>query len=492
MENREDRDELEGPGGQVADEVPGPDDGGGQKKGRKRGKALRVAGVVLGLSLALAGAYVAGKSYFLTHYLPGTHVASLDVSFLTEDDAVRELESMVANYKANVSNDVFELVISGQDIGLDLDAREVAGRAKAAQDADAWPLGLMGEKAFLADLRFDRAALDKLVGEATQAYNKTAKQPVAAALVLDSAHTSYSLRDEVDGTALDAERVSSKVAKAVGSGEQTVVLGEDELVPPTYRADSDAAKEALERANKVFDLRIDLMRAGKRAYTLGPDVLVPWLGASDKLTPDIDAKKLAAWAESEIWASLDYADDEKIYVLDADELANLVSQRVRVVSSEPIKVPYVEKPRFLPEGGGLAGTWDAQYGRYLEVDKARQVAVLYDEQGRVLWETPVTTGNESTGNGTPTGMFSVYDKKTDFVLIGQDEDFDGKPDYEHPVEFWMPFNGSVGLHDASWRATYGGTEYLEHGSGGCVNLPRDAAEALYGITHVGEAVLVHQ
>ncbi len=40
-------------------------------------------------------------------------------------------------------------------------------------------------------------------------------------------------------------------------------------------------------------------------------------------------------------------------------------------------------------------------------------------------------------------------KQRDATLKGQG--------YASPVKFWMPFNGGIGFHDASWRNTFGGT-----------------------------------
>ncbi|MEE1273363.1 MAG: L,D-transpeptidase, partial [Olegusella sp.] len=60
------------------------------------------------------------------------------------------------------------------------------------------------------------------------------------------------------------------------------------------------------------------------------------------------------------------------------------------------------------------------------------------------------------------------------------------------VTYWMPFIGNdVGLHDASWRSQFGGSIYQYNGSHGCVNLPTDKAAQLYGLTRVGDKVIVH-
>lgn len=62
--------------------------------------------------------------------------------------------------------------------------------------------------------------------------------------------------------------------------------------------------------------------------------------------------------------------------------------------------------------------------------------------------------------------------------------------YQSFVNFWMPFNEGVGLHDASWRGSFGGDIYLYSGSHGCVNLPYSSAASLYEMVEIGTPVLV--
>ena len=37
----------------------------------------------------------------------------------------------------------------------------------------------------------------------------------------------------------------------------------------------------------------------------------------------------------------------------------------------------------------------------------------------------------------------------------------------------------AGLHDASWRSSFGGSIYKTNGSHGCVNMPYSVAKAIY-------------
>ncbi|MEG0215435.1 MAG: L,D-transpeptidase, partial [Hungatella sp.] len=63
--------------------------------------------------------------------------------------------------------------------------------------------------------------------------------------------------------------------------------------------------------------------------------------------------------------------------------------------------------------------------------------------------------------------------------------------YATPVSYWMPFNGNIGMHDAGWRSSFGGSIYKTGGSHGCVNLPPAAAKTIFENIEKGIPVLCY-
>ncbi|MEI3138955.1 MAG: L,D-transpeptidase [Lachnospiraceae bacterium] len=59
------------------------------------------------------------------------------------------------------------------------------------------------------------------------------------------------------------------------------------------------------------------------------------------------------------------------------------------------------------------------------------------------------------------------------------------------MTYWMPFNGGIGLHDANWRSSFGGSIYQTNGSHGCVNLPRSAAKEIYERVYDGIPIICY-
>ena len=145
-------------------------------------------------------------------------------------------------------------------------------------------------------------------------------------------------------------------------------------------------------------------------------------------------------------------------------------------------VTEVHKPSY---GGAVqqsAGSINNFGGTYIEIDLTMQTLYYY-VGGQAALSTPIVTGNLSRGHGTPTGVFSVRNKQTGTYLIGKD--------YRSYVNYWCPIIGnSIGIHDATWRSSFGGNIYKTNGSHGCINLPLSAMTQLYPILNVGTPVVV--
>lgn len=120
-------------------------------------------------------------------------------------------------------------------------------------------------------------------------------------------------------------------------------------------------------------------------------------------------------------------------------------------------------------------------GVFVLIDISEQTLWLYHDN-EVILETSVTTGKSDTP--TNIGLFKIYAKEEGRYLTGED--------YKSWVNYWMPFDGGIGLHDASWRKKFGGDIYIMHGSHGCVNIPKELVPTIYDNVSVGTKVLVHK
>ena len=115
---------------------------------------------------------------------------------------------------------------------------------------------------------------------------------------------------------------------------------------------------------------------------------------------------------------------------------------------------------------------------YVNVSIAKQ-RLDYYEYNKIVLTTPITSGKN---NYTKTGTFKIRNKVRNTTLKGED--------YVSFVKYWMGYGGAYGLHDASWRNTFGTMDYKTNGSHGCINLPTPAAKKLYDMIEIGTPVYI--
>lgn len=119
---------------------------------------------------------------------------------------------------------------------------------------------------------------------------------------------------------------------------------------------------------------------------------------------------------------------------------------------------------------------------YIEVNMGDQMLYYY-ENGELVMDMPVVTGNVNRSRGTPTGLFSVYNKRYHTYLRGVD--------YVSYVNYWLGVNKGVGIHDALWRNKFGDEIYKSDGSHGCINCPMEKVSRLWEIVEIGTPVILY-
>ena len=143
-----------------------------------------------------------------------------------------------------------------------------------------------------------------------------------------------------------------------------------------------------------------------------------------------------------------------------------------------------ESAELTPVYFGTAVSYDPNNigNSYVEINIGEQHLWVYKD-GQMVNETDFVSGGLFKGNSTPEGTYAITYKERDSTLVGEG--------YQSSVKYWMPFNGNIGLHDASWRDAFGGHIYYFSGSHGCVNLPSAKAAEIYDQVEKGEAVVVY-
>lgn len=119
---------------------------------------------------------------------------------------------------------------------------------------------------------------------------------------------------------------------------------------------------------------------------------------------------------------------------------------------------------------------------YVEVSITDQHLYLVKNNECVL-DTDIVSGDMNLNRDTIEGVYYISEKAQNVTLKGNG--------YSSHVDYWMPIFGSYGIHDASWRDTFGGDEYLENGSHGCINVPSDVMGEIFDACYVNMPVIIY-
>lgn len=491
---------------------------------RRLNKPLIVLGV---FALVLCLVYAGGCLMFMGACYPNTKIADVDVSLMRKSTAVSRIRTAAEGYRLTIKGEGFEWTFDPESAHEVIDAEQTVSSIIDANEPLIWPVRLYEsltvpasthdevvsrskDDVSLEDIplpaEFDREAFAGNLGAAVDAFNEGRPGTFDAVAAYDEAAGKLTLDRALSNRKLDKDAILRTALLAVSTLDKTVELGEESYIPLGGGASEEELQAALDAANALMGARVDIKMGGSVVGVLDGPTFVHWLTFDENLKPTLSTEPLAAWVRELAKAKLDTVGTRREYKRpdgktvmvsggtygwnsNEPELVRLLNEAISQSHTGEVEVPVLQKARVWTDMG------QKDWGAYCDIDLSEQRCRYYDETGRLLWESFCITGNPNNDDPTPTGVYALNAKRRDVTLIGFDEDDDGEPDYESPVDFWMPFiDNVIGLHDASWQPDELFSDpaaYLSRGSKGCVNLPADKAAELFDLIQVGDCVVVH-
>ncbi|MGF7002890.1 vancomycin resistance protein YoaR [Lachnospiraceae bacterium PFB1-21] len=468
-----------------------------EKAAEKKKKRKRL-GIVLGSIFGvLLVAYCGISIFFMSHLFFNTKINDIDFAMKNAEEVETYMAGQVDDYQLTLmeANNQTE-VIDGQTIALEYVKGNEVEQLINDQNPFLWPVSLFKHPNLQAKIgvKYDEKALTsaidnlKCLVEEGQVPSEDAKPVVE--------NGTFVIKDEVYGTQINKEDFVKKVEEAINGFHKEIDMAKDVYLKPKFTKDSSEVIAATKEMNS----------------RLGVDVTYDFNPHQEK----VDAEKLEQWLKTDENMAV-YLDEEAVrgFVNELAAKYNTYGQPLTMVSSGGREVtvpggsfgweinieeelatllaniankevvtrePVYSQRAVNHEGVGVGNT-------YAEVDLTAQ-KLYFVQDGQVVINTEVTTGNPNKGWETPPGLFFLNYKTTNTTLRGKKMP-DGSYEYESPVNFWMPFNGGIGFHDAPWQPRLGGDWYLTNGSRGCINMNYDAASQLYNLIQSGTPVLVY-
>ncbi len=444
--------------------------------------------------------YGAITVYYKSHFFPNTTINGFDCSNLEIEEVTKFIDSNIQNYKLEILGRLDADGESGvlgeikaEDIQLKaVDTVSGVDHILQQQNSLLWFESLIGKTynhSLVQSVDCDVELLETLIKE-WDVFRKMTEPEDACISEYSPEENAYFVIPEKVGNQLDVQYVVELIHVAILEQKQQLDLEElDCYEKVAITANDKYLNEKVDTINRWLSTDVTYDWNGAEIIVDGA-LIHEWVGFV-KGVPTLDEEAVAEFVSQMAKERDTYGKNRKFITSlgvektlpsgaygwktdkekETEELLELIEQG-STTEREP---HYISKGR--QKGVNDIGS------SYVEADLTNQHLYLY-HKGNLVLETDFVSGIMSDpGCVTPYGVFGLTYKTTNAVLRGAD--------YETPVFYWMPFHGNFGMHDATWRTEFGGDIYLTNGSHGCLNLPLDKAEAIYGYVSTGFPIICY-
>lgn len=469
---------------------------------RKNKTALFLAAVSLSAFFAVSSP---GAQEDASRFVDGTRINSVGVGGLTPEEARERIQGFYAGeYELSViKKDGSREVIRGEAIDYQVALTDDLDAILKAQNEGGRQSGPSVDNSHQAALvpSYSQEKLDQAI-EALSVLNSSAVTVTKDASISPYEEGKpFSIVPAVQGNDVDREKTILAVNEAVKAGRNELDLEAEGCYRTVSLWESDEhLKNLCDAMNSRREKKLRYVFGEAEEFLTG-ETMASWITGVSEGKITVDQEKVAAFVK-DLASRYDTAGTARTVTKAAGGQAEITgpygwkidqaaetAALMELVSSGSCwsegQAQADREPVYSQKAASREGTdWGTTY---VEVDLGGQHVYMFKE-GQIVWDAPCVTGNVSKDYTTPSGIYSLTYKEKDRILRGKKKP-DGTYEYESHVDYWMPFNGGIGLHDASWRSKFGGTLYQTGGSHGCINLPPQKAPALYDLVYKGIPVL---
>lgn len=465
------------------------------KKHEKRKKqsglsVLQIVCIVFGV--VMIGIYVGGIIFFHSRFLPKTQVNGIDCGGKNVATLQGEIVKEANTYVLQISGrDGLTDYITADEIVMKPVFDDALDRLLSSQNIVLWPFQVWSNHLFEIStvVDYDESAFDKKVNSLVFCQAVNQRKPVNAYLS-DVTDNGFEIIPEDVGSTIIKDLLKTSVSNAVLTLADTLDLNaEGCYLEAEIKSDDEKLKQQRDELNQLVQTKVEYI-FGEESVVTTPEIIEQWLVRDEKGTLTISEEKVREFV-NDMARKYDTFGKRRTFETYAGETIEITEGTYGWWMNRPEETKELVARILAGEGGEKTPVYyatAAQYGSqdwgntYVEIDLTEQHLYVHVDD-EVVFESDFVSGNVSRRFNTPCGIYGITYKERNATLVGQG--------YNSAVSYWMPFNNNVGMHDASWRKTFGGNIYLTNGSHGCINLPKESAEAIFELVQQNTPVIVY-
>lgn len=449
-----------------------------------------IIGIIISISILLI-IYLSTSLYFMKRFYFGTKINGVSVTGKTtediEADILAESEAYILKLKQRGN---IEENINGSDIEYKYNLENKIEDLKDNQSAFGWIYGVFNTSDYKLEKKvsYNDELLKKKFRSLNCFKNDNIIKPESAKIEYENKE--YVIKEEIQGNKVNKDILYKKVKEALNNKVDEINLEEIECYEkPKYTV---ASKEVV-NAKNTLDKYIGSVithKFGDNKEVLNGDSIHNWLHIDNNFKVSIDEEKAREYVNSlsikydtygatrnfktSIGTTVNVSGGNYGWLINYSEETEALINAIKDGKKEERQPIYAQTA--VAYGANDFGN------TYVEINLTTQHIWFYND-GVLITEGPMVSGNADSKHATPPGIYSLTYKEKNATLRGEN--------YAAPVSYWMPFNGDIGIHDATWRSKFGGQIYITDGSHGCINTPYDVASKIFEYITQGTPVICY-
>ncbi len=452
-------------------------------------------GILLLVTAAFAVfcAYAGGTFYFQNHFYRNTTVNNVDVSYLDVNEACKIIENKTLVYDIQIQGrDNINDTINSRNLELQVNdmAENEIQKLKNSQSSLLWVSCLFKANNYFNSniLCMNEDKFNENFNELNIVNNKNIIEPQEPFYKYDGKE--FQLVPEVKGNKIIQENMKKNIKNGILNGEKIIdVKAGDSYENPKFSQNLQQVIDAKEKVNEFKDIKLTYVFDDGNKVIDGYTI-EKWFSYNENFQLSIDQNKIKEFIDNFAYGygcsgqgikfktshgkDIIVSGGDYGNIIDKDAEQAAILRMLNSKESEQRTPIYTNKE----EKTGMNGIGNT----YVEVDLTNQHLWFY-KNSQLVCDGDIVSGNVLQGRGTPPGVYTLKGKEINATLVGQD--------YRTPVNYWMPFNGGIGIHDAYWRGAFGGEIYYGGGSHGCVNAPYALAQSIFNNIEVNTPIVCH-
>lgn len=418
-----------------------------------------------------------------TGFYEGTTINGIDVAGLDSAGALQKLTDEFESKTLTITNPWNDTVDTLPYKNLNIDFSNLNAFINASFDTRNMTEEQFADKTYVNALSYDITKdIDLAKADLTgiSVVNEELLVPSSdAALTYDIKSGKVDIVEEVYGNIFKEDVFKGKLSAAILEGADTLSFDKEDYILPEVTADDEAFLQKKATIENYLNKTVELSLCGM-GITIDNEDIRTFIDvdAEDGLSDDA----MQAYVKKVCGRFNTYGDSRPFTTSTGESImipggnygwliddAGTAGKIKKALASDKSTV----KTEAAYKVQGQRPADDEISNTYVEVSLRDQRIWMYKD-GQLIVSDDCTTGMVGDPEcHTNVGTFRLTYKTTNRVLKG--------PTWEDFVYFWMPFDGGIGLHDATWRTEeeFGGDNRYGNGSHGCVNLRLATAETVY-------------